>query len=235
MIQITQETKITTVANQTLPLMGTQPQNYVIVTEQPAGNQTGNEPVPLLSCSNNCPTDNQESEEHTTTTLTGDATISPLTITNPLFEKGLVGDEQTTEIDLPLTTTVVLKQKQDMLYVPQDFENNATVDALVDSGTYVSEIAQNDLDTLKQKSTKNILKIDNRSNFQMQVSNGQLEKPLATAKPKFKIGNNIFAEHSVLMKKFNRANERVALYEEQQCSHRDDTRPHTFPTLNDAS
>ena len=172
MIQITQETMITTVANQTLPLMGNQPQNYVIATEQPAAKQTGNEPVPLLSCSNNCPTDNQESEEHTTTTLTGDATIPPVTITNPLLEEGLVGDEETTEFDLPLTTTVALKQKQDMPYVLQDFENHATIDALVDSRTYVSELAHNDLDTIKQKSPINTLKIDNRSNFQMQVSNG---------------------------------------------------------------
>ena len=56
-------------------------------------------------------------------------------------------DKQTNEVHLPLTFTVVLKRKQEMLYLPLDFENNLGVDALVDSGAYVSVIAQNDLDT----------------------------------------------------------------------------------------
>ena len=58
-------------------------------------------------------------------------------------------DEQTNELYLPLTSTVVLKRKQDLLYVPLDFENNLTVDTLVDSRPYVSEIARNDLDTIE--------------------------------------------------------------------------------------
>ena len=80
-----------------------------------------------------------------------------------------------------------------MLYVPLDFHNNRTVDALVDSGAYVSAIAQNDLDTIKQKAPNNILKIDDPPNFQIQVANYQIEKPLATAKLKFEIGDKIFA------------------------------------------
>ena len=38
-------------------------------------------------------------------------------------------------------------------------------------------------------------------NFQIQLTNGQLEKPLATATLKFGIGSNMFAEHFVVMKK----------------------------------
>ena len=67
-------------------------------------------------------------------------------------------DEQTNELYLPLTSTVVLKRKQEMLYVPLDFENNHTVDALVDSGAFVSAIAQDDLEMIKQKAPNNILK-----------------------------------------------------------------------------
>ena len=74
-------------------------------------------------------------------------------------------DEQTNEVSLPLTSTVVLKRKQEMLYVPLDFENNLTVDALVDSGAFVSAIAQDDLETLKQKAPSIILKIDDPPNF----------------------------------------------------------------------
>ena len=112
-----------------------------------------------------------------------------------------MGDEQTDEVYLPLTSTVILKRKQEMLYVPLDFENNLKVDALVDSGAFVSAIAQDDLNTIKQKAPNNILKIGDRSNFEIQVSNGQLEKPLSTATIIFEIGDNTFAEHVVVMKK----------------------------------
>ena len=82
-------------------------------------------------------------------------------------------DEQTNELYLPLTSTVVLKRKQEMLYVPLDSENNHTVDALVDSKAFVSAIAQDDLETIKQKAPNNFLKIDEPPNFQIQVANGQ--------------------------------------------------------------
>ena len=38
-----------------------------------------------------------------------------------------------------------------MLYVTLDFENGLTIDALVDSGAYVSTKAQNELDRFKQQ------------------------------------------------------------------------------------
>ena len=88
-----------------------------------------------------------------------------------------------------------------MLYVPRDFENNLTVDALVDSGAFVSAIAQDDLETIKQKAPNNTLKIGDPPNFQIQVASGQLEKPLSTATLKNEIGDNTFAEHFVVKKK----------------------------------
>ena len=83
------------------------------------------------------------------TTPNGDTTTPPLTTSTPIIEEGLVRGEQTDEVYLPLTSTVVLKRKQEMLYVPLDFENILTVDALVDSGAFVSAIAQDDLETIK--------------------------------------------------------------------------------------
>ena len=135
------------------------------------------------------------------TTPNGDTATPLLTTATPLIEERLVRDEQTNEVYLPLTSTVVLKRKQEMLYVPLDFENNLTVDSLVDSGAFVSAIAQDDLDTIKNKAPNNILKIDDPPNFQIQVANGQLEKPLSTTTLKFEIGDNSFAEHFVVMKK----------------------------------
>ena len=160
----------------------------MVATEQPSGNQTGNEPVPFLDCSKNSSTNTQNTEQHVLTTFNGDTTTPPLTTATALIEEGLVRDEQKNEIYLPLTSTVVLKRKQEMLYMPLDFENDLTVDALVDSGALVSAIAQDDLDTIKQKAPNNNLKIDDPPNSQIQVANGQLEKPLSTATLKFKLG-----------------------------------------------
>ena len=170
-------------------------------TEQSSGTQTGNEPVPFLACSKNSSTDIQNTEQHVVSTPNGDTMTPPLTTETPLIEEGLVRDEKTDEVYLPLTSTIVLKRKQEMLYVPLDCENNLTVDALVDSGAFVSAIAQDDLETIKQKAPSNVLKIDDPPNFQIQVANGQLEKPLSTATLKFEIGDNSLAEDFVVMKK----------------------------------
>ena len=63
------------------------------------------------------------------------------------------------------------------------------------SGAFVSAIGQDDLDTIKQNTPKNIPKINNLPNFQIQVAIGQLEKPLSTATLKIEIGDNTFTEH----------------------------------------
>ena len=99
----------TTVASQTSPPKGTQPQNYVVTTEQPSGNQTWNEPVLFLNCSKYCSTDIQNIEQHVTTILNGGTTTPPLTTAIPLIEEELVRYEQTNKVYLPLTSTLVLK------------------------------------------------------------------------------------------------------------------------------
>ena len=106
-----------------------------------------------------------------------------------------------------------------MLYVPLDFNKNLRVDALVDSGAYVSAIAQNDLDKIKQKPRNYNLKIYDPPSFRKQIANGQLEKALATATPKFEEGDFLFAEHFDVMTKLTGPLLGVAFYGEQQCSH----------------
>ena len=93
-----------------------------------------------------------------------------------------------------------------MLCVPQDFDNNLTIDAMVDSRAYVSAIAQKELDTMKQKVPNNTFKFNDPLNFPTQKANGQLEKPLATATLKFDTGEDTFAEHFVVMKKLTGPN-----------------------------
>ena len=91
-----------------------------------------------------------------------------------------------------------------MLNVPLDFENGPTIDALVDSGAYVSAIAQKELDTIKEQDIANIFKIDVNPNFQIQVANGQLTKPIATATLKFDNRDHTFAEQFVVMTNLTR-------------------------------
>ena len=110
-------------------------------------------------------------------------------------------DDQTNDLYVPLTSIVVLKRKEEMLYVLLDFENELTVDALVHSGSYVKAIAQNDLYTIKQESLSNILKFDNPAIFQTRVVKGQLEKPLETTTLEFEIGDNTSADYFVVLKK----------------------------------
>ena len=118
------------------------------------------------------------SEQHITTTLNGDTTTTHLTTATPLIEERLVRYDQTNEVYLPLTSTVVLKRKQQRLYVPLDFEKNLTVVALVDSGAFFSAIAQDDLGAIKQKAPNNILRIDDPSKFSNTSSQWPVRKTI---------------------------------------------------------
>ena len=130
----------------------------------------------------------------------GNDNISLPKNTTSQIEERLVRDDINNELHKPLSSTIIMKRKKEMLYVPLDFENSLTIDALVDSGAYVSAIAQKELDRVKQQAPSNIIKIDEPPNFQIQVANGQLGKPIATATVKFDLGDHIFAEHFVVIK-----------------------------------
>ena len=84
-------------------------------------------------------------------------------------------DETTNELYMPLSSTIVLKRKKEMLYVPMDFNNTLTIDALVDSKAHVSAIAQNESDRIKQQAPAIIFKVNNLPVFRHQVANAQLE------------------------------------------------------------
>ena len=93
-----------------------------------------------------------------------------------------------------------MKREKEILYVLPDFENGLSIDALVDSGAYVSAIAQTEWDRIKKQAPGSIFKIGDPPNFQIQVANGQLGKPISTATLKIDIGDNTFAKHFVVMK-----------------------------------
>ena len=126
--------------------------------------------------------------------------IYPPKIITSQNEKRLVRNVISNELYMPLSSTVALKRKKEMLYVTPDFEKVSKVDALVDSGAYVSAIAQKELDIFKQQALSNILEIDDPPIFQSQMAIGQLEKPIATATLKIDFVDHILAEHIVVMK-----------------------------------
>ena len=110
-------------------------------------------------------------------------------ITTSKIEERLVSDQSTYELYMPLSPSIVLKRKKEALSVPLDFKNGLTKYALFDSRAHVYVIAQNELDSVKQQVPANIIKINDRPNFQIQVTNDQLEKPMTTATLEFDIGD----------------------------------------------
>ena len=91
---------------------------------------------------------------------------------------------------MPLSSTIALRRKTEMLYVPLISKNGLKVDALVHIGAYVSAIGRSELDRIIQQAPTKIFKI----------AHGQLGKPITTATPKFDNGDNAFAEHFVVRK-----------------------------------
>ena len=185
---------------QTSPIKETSSQVSGSDTESLLENRTRSTPV---QCPNDSKKQQNEIERNQTDIATygnGDDNIFLPEIITSQIEERLVRDDITNELYMPLSSKIVLKRKKEMLYVPLDFKNGLSIDALVDSGAYVSAVVQENLDRIKQQAPFNILEIDGPRNFQIQVANGQLEEPIATATLKFDIGDYIFAKHFVLMK-----------------------------------
>ena len=110
-------------------------------TESLVENQTRSIPVHCPNGSNKQQNEIQRNEIGLTTYGDGDDNISLPEITTSQVQEQLVRDDITNELYMPLSSTIVLKRKKEMLYVPLDFENGLKIDALVDSGAYVSAIA----------------------------------------------------------------------------------------------
>ena len=81
-----------------------------------------------------------------------------------------------------------------------EFENCPKKVAQVDSGAYISELAQNESERINQQAPTNNFPILDQSSILIQEANAQLEKPYASVKLRFHISDRTFAEHSVVMK-----------------------------------
>ena len=130
---------------QTSPIKETSSQVSGSDTESTLENQTRSIPVQCPNDSNKQQNEIQRNGIGLITYGNADDTISPSEITTAQIQKQLVRDDFTNEPYMPLSSTIVLKQKKERLYVPLDFENGLTKDALVDLGPYVSSVAQKPL------------------------------------------------------------------------------------------
>ena len=154
---------------QTSPLKETSSQVSGSDTESLLENQTRSIPVQCPNDSNKRQNEIQRNEIGLTTYGNRDDNIFPPEITTSQIQEQLVRDGITNELYMPLSSTFVLKRKKEMLYVPLDYENGSTIDALVYSGAYVSAIAQKELDRIQQQAPSNVQTIDDPPNFQIQV------------------------------------------------------------------
>ena len=128
-------------------------------------NQTRSIPVQCPKDSKKHQNQIQRNETDMTAYDNGEHNISPPETTASQIEERLVRDDITNELYMTLFSTINLERKKEMLYVPLDFKDGLTIDDLVDSGDYVSAIAQKELDRIKQQAPSNILKIDEPPNF----------------------------------------------------------------------
>ena len=129
--------------------------------------------------------------------------IPSLTITPQQIEETLVRDDQTNEIWSESSTVLDCspeKEKRNAVWGScfPEWPNYRCSNGLrsVFQCDRLIELVR-----IKQKAPANIFNINDHLRFWIQVANGQLEKPLATATIKFDIGDNTFAELSVHTKK----------------------------------
>ena len=128
---------------QTSPIKETSSQVSGSDTESLLENQTRSTPVQNPNDSKTPQNEIQRDETYLRTYGNGDGNISLPKITTSQIEERLVRDDFTNELYMPLTSTIVLKRKKEMLYVPLDFKIGLTKDALVDSAMLVQQLRKN--------------------------------------------------------------------------------------------
>ena len=111
------------VESQTSPIKETSSTVSVSNTEPLLGNQTRSPLVLSLNDSKKPSSEIQRYQTDMTICDSGDSNLAPPPITISQIEERLVRDDSTNELYMPLSSTIVLKRKKEMLYVPLDFKN----------------------------------------------------------------------------------------------------------------
>ena len=109
---------------------------------------------------------------------------------------------------LPMSTSLTLKRKRHMYYMPMDFEK-LTLDGLIDTGALTSAISEQDLNKIKLIANEAIKDTGPPPNFQIMVANGQLEVPIDTVLLEFEVADFMLCKNFIIMK--NLPNPRIGL------------------------
>ena len=104
------------VESQTLPMKDTSSQVSVSSAEPLLRNQTWSALVPSFNDSKKPNSEIQRNEIDMLTCGNGDDNISPPVITISQIEKQLVRDDVTNELCMPLSSTIVLKRKKNVVH-----------------------------------------------------------------------------------------------------------------------
>ena len=100
---------------------------------------------------------------------------------------------------LPISTSLTLKRKRNMYYMPMDFEK-LTLDGLIDTGALTSAISEQDLNQIKLLANEAIKETGPPPNVQIMVANGQLEVPIGTVLLEFEVVDFMLLEKFIIMK-----------------------------------
>ena len=99
---------------------------------------------------------------------------------------------------IPLHSTIVLKNRRRMLYLPLEF-GELTMDGLVDSGAFINAMSWSDYNAIKMNSDNCVIKEYPQPPFKIECANAQLEQPIATADIQFNIGTYTFTDTFVIL------------------------------------
>ena len=100
---------------------------------------------------------------------------------------------------LPISTSLTLKRKRHMYYIPMDFEK-LTLDGLIDTGAPTSAISEQDLHKIKLLANEAIKETGPPPNFQIMVANGQLEVPIGTVLLEFEVADFMLKKNFIILK-----------------------------------
>ena len=100
---------------------------------------------------------------------------------------------------LPISTSLTLKRKRHMYYMPMDFEK-LTLEGLIDTGALTSAISEQDLKKIKLLANESIKETGPPPNFQIMVANGKLEVPIGTVLLEFEVADFMLRENFIIMK-----------------------------------
>ena len=108
--------------------------------------------------------------------------------------------EKDGETHIPLHSTIILKKRRRMLYLPLEF-GEITMDGLVDSGAFINSMSWSDYNAIKMNSDSCVIKEYPQPPFKIECANAQLEQPIATADIQFNIETYTFTDTFVILSK----------------------------------